>query len=365
MWLSRKSVFRALFIASILTLQILPLQPVPVIGATLPPSPTLQFIYIDANVGGSSGGHSALKIGNTVYHFQYFPDELFKLVRERWAYFRYIYNDLENRTLYVAHIQIGPHDLKTLQEYLDQYYLIQEAHMMRLRELSRDSTLLGDISRGNFHMALNGLGLFSAEAPSDEISVPLRSAIYHTHGVDYLKHTMETLDHKFSKIPLFIPSIQSSDIQIGIYPSPIGSLSGKYAENRLKRTALSMLDHASPLQKTELIDMDQFARPGDRRGLTRNEREKLSAYAKILEASVIQLPLSGRPDWGYPLLLANARYQAVMWSLKQNKLCLLDPFPESAKSVLPKTLQGGPRRDGKAGGSSLGEILGYPPKYLC
>ncbi len=342
MRLSRKSVFRAFFIGFVLIQQLFPLQPVPVLGTPLPPSPTLQFIYIDANVGGSSGGHSALKIGNMVYHFQYFSDGLFKLVRERWAYFRYVYNDLENRTLYVAHIQIEPHDLKTLREYLDRYYLVQEAHMVRLREVSADATLLTDISCGNFQMPLNGLGLFSVECPSDKVSVLLRSVIYHAYGVNYLKHTMETLDHKLSKIPFAVPSVVPNSIQTESYPPPITGLSGKYAENRLKRTALNILERASPLQKAELIDMDQFVRPGDRRGLTRNEWEKLSAYAEILEASVIQLPLSSRPDWGYPLLLANARYQAVMWSLKRNRLCLLDPFPESAKSVLPKTLQGDP-----------------------
>jgi len=339
MWQSRKSVFRVFFIGFILIPQIFPLQPDPAIGS---PSPTLQFIYIDANVGGSSGGHSALKIGNTVYHFQYFPDGLFKLVRERWAYFRYIYNDLENRTLYVAHIQIKPRDLKTLRAYLNRYYLIQEAHVRRLRDLSEDSTLLTDMSRGDFQIPINGLGLFSPEAPSDEVSVLLRSAVYHTYGENYLKRAMKTLDHKLSKIPFVVPSVTPSDIRSETYPPPITGLSEKYAENRLKRTALNILDRASPLQKTELIDMDRFVRPGDRRGLARNEKKKLSVYAELLKASVIQLPSSSRPDWGYPLLLANARYQAVMWSLKRNRLFLLDPFPESAKSVSPQTLKGDP-----------------------
>ena len=342
MWLFRKSLFRALFIGSIFIQQVFFLWPVPAVSSPLPPSPTFQFIYIDANVGGSSGGHSALKIGNTVYHFQYFPDGLFKLVRERWSYFRYIYNDLENRTLYVANIHIENRNLSSLKEYLDRYYLIQEAHMTRHRELLADTAFLNDISCGHFRMTLNGLGLFSLEGPSDKVSALLRSAIYNTYGASYLKHTIETLDHRLSQIPLTVSSVGSVDIRSDYYPPPLAGLSRKYAENRLKRTALEVLDRALPLQKVELIDMDQFVRPGDRSGLTQNEKEKLSAYAQLLKESVIQLTFSSRPDWGYPLLLANARYQAVMWSLKRNRLCLLDPFPESAKSISPQTLQEDP-----------------------
>lgn len=68
---------------------------------------SVQFIYIDANIGNSSGGHTALRLGDMVYHFQLFPDGFFRIVRDRWSYFRYIYNDLENRTLNLAHISVS------------------------------------------------------------------------------------------------------------------------------------------------------------------------------------------------------------------------------------------------------------------
>ena len=336
----RKSAFYALFIGVLLP-AILP-QPLPAEGEPSSSLPPFQFIYVDANVGGSSGGHSALRINNTIYHFQYFPDGLFKLVRERWPYFRYIYNDLENRTLYVAHIHIKPNDLQTLQAHLDRTYLIQEAHMARLGELSADAQLLKDLSRGHFRMSIHGAGLFSFDSASDEVSTQLRSAVIDTYGEKYLERTMETLDRELSKIPLVVPDIEPISINNDIYPPPVKSLSKKYAENRLKRTALFVLDGALPIRKIELTDMDRFIRPGDRRGLTKNERKKLSAYAETLKTSVIHLAASNRPDWGYPLLLANARYQAVMGSLKRNRLCLLDPFPEGAKSVSPKTLEEDP-----------------------
>jgi hypothetical protein len=304
--------------------------------------PDFQFIYIDANVGGSSGGHSALRLGNTVYHFQYFPDGLFKLVRERWPHFRYIYNDLENRTLYVAHIRMAKDDFQRLQQYLNRYYLIQEAHMARLEKLTADANLLSDLSRGHFQMSVNGAGLFSLKEPSDDISIQLRSAVINAHGEDYLRESVEKLDRVLRQMPLVVPEMKGIRIDTEVYPAPIASLSRKYTENRLKRTALGLLDRAAPVRKQELTDMDRFVRLGDEKGLTRNERQKLSAYAQILMAAVIHLPASSRPDWGYALLLANARYQAVMGSLKEDRLYLLDPFPEFAKSVSATTLKGDP-----------------------
>ena len=307
-----------------------------------PTSSPLQFIYIDANVGGSSGGHSALRIHNTIYHFQYFPEGLFKLVREKWPHFRYIYNDLENRTLHVAHIHIENQDLKVLQEYLDRTYLIQEAHMARLGELAADTQLLNDLDRGRFRMSIHGAGLFSSNDPPNEISKALRFMVGNTYGKDYLNWAIEALDRELSEISLVMPEIVPHKVSAEVYPSPLFCLSKKYSENRLKRAALNVLNRALPVRKIDLTNMDHFARHGNRKGLSKNERHKLSAYAQTLKASVLRLPDSERPDWGYPLLLANARYQAVMWSLKQNSLCLLDPFPESAKSVVSRTTRGDP-----------------------
>jgi hypothetical protein len=342
MCISRKSLFWALFMGLIFVQQRSPLRPAMAEGGASQPPPNFQFIYIDANVGGSSGGHSALRLGNTVYHFQYFPDRLFKLVRERWAHFRYIYNDLENRSLYVAHIHMGKDDFQRLRDYLNRYYLIQEAHMGRLEELSADTNFLKDLNRDHFQMSVQGAGLFSLQEPSDDISNGLRSAFINAHGKGYLKKATGTLDLELWKIPLEVPRLKQIQINSAVYPTPIASISREYAENRLKRTALDMLGRAIPVNRDELADMDRFVRLGDQKGLTRNERQKLTVYAETLKTAVIHLPASSRPDWGYALLLANARYQAVMWSLKQDRLCLLDPFSESAKSVSSETLRGDP-----------------------
>jgi len=295
-------------------------------------------------VGGSSGGHSALRINDTVYHFQYFPNGLFKLVRERWSHFRYVYNDLENRTLYTANINVKENDLVVIRESLDQYYLIQNAHIARLKALTADANFIDDLYHGHNQISIEGVGFFSFKDSPDEISTQLQSAIINVYGKDYLVSAINNLDQEFLNIPFNVLRLKDLKINNDIYPAPVVTLSKKYAENRLKRTALYVLNRKLPLLKNELLDMDIFFRPPNnkkltQKGLTQNERNKLVAYSEILKTSVIKLIKSNRPDWGYPLLLATARYQAVMLTLKHNRLFLLDPFPEVTVSASEKIIQ--------------------------
>jgi len=301
------------------------------------PCAFFRFLYIDANVGGSSGGHAGMHIGDTVYHFQYFPDGLFRLVRDRWPHFRYIYNDLENRTIYAARVDVTPRDLGRIREHLDQCYLVQEARMTRLDLLKADARLLNDVRHNIHQMELKGAGLFSQTRAPDPISRRLGAAITKKYGAEYLDLAIMSLDRALAAIPLIVTEAPNPGILREVDTGSVGSPWLNYAENRLKHAALVVLKRALPVQDSELVDMAACSRPGDPKGLSEDEQRVLSSYGENLENSVMELVSSRRPDWGYALLLAAARYQAVMRSLECNRLLLLDPFPdaglkESAKS---------------------------------
>ena len=66
---------------------------------------SLDYLYVNANTGQSSGGHSAIRLGQLVYHFQYFPDKIFHIIREPWEEFRYVYGIQENRTILIRKIK--------------------------------------------------------------------------------------------------------------------------------------------------------------------------------------------------------------------------------------------------------------------
>ncbi len=332
----------SLLISLFLIQELVFLQPVMAEDDSVLPGAFFRFLYIDANVGGSSGGHTGLHIGHTVYHFQYFPDGFFRLVRDRWPHFRYIYNDLENRTIYAASVDVTASDLSRIREHFDQYYLVQEAHMARLDVLNADAQLLDDFSHGIEHMALNGAGLFSQNEPPDDISNQLRAAITKKYGAEYLDLAIQSLARALVVIPLVVTEAPNSEISREVYPGSVGSPWLNYAENRLKHTALVVLKRALPVREAELMDMDAFSRPGDPKELSEDEQRNLSSYAENLKKSAMALASSRRPDWGYALLLTAARYQAVMRSLKYNRLFLLDPFPDAALKASAKSIQDDP-----------------------
>lgn len=299
---------------------------------------SIQFIYIDSNIGNSSGGHTAFRLGNMVYHFQVFPDGFFRLVRDNWSYFRYIYNDLENRTLTLAHISVNIKTFERIQRRLNRYYLIQEAHMARLDALKADEKLLSDLVAGKNEILVKGVGLFSQKTEPSPSAHALRSAMAFTHGKDFLEKGIRYLDMELANISMDLTIPETTIISNTTYPPRLVSISNTYQQNRLKRAALSMIQNVLPLDRDKLCDISALTQTGDPSELNINERMLFNAYTNQLVTTVVELPISKRPDWGYPLLLAVARYQAIHRSLDKNHLILLDVFPTDARIVSDKSL---------------------------
>ena len=214
---------------------ILLLQPFPAGGANpAPPTASFQFLYIDANVGGSSGGHSALRINNSVYHFQYYPDGIFRLIREPWTHFRYIYNDLENRTIHIALIQLKPDDKATIKQHFDRFHLIQAAYLERLQTLDDDTELIDNFTNNRRQISIPGAGFFAFHKTPDEISSRVRSIIVDAYPGNYLKQNLKALDLEMLKLPVVVSRLEKNIcISKQTYPENIISLTKIYRENVL------------------------------------------------------------------------------------------------------------------------------------
>src|SRR2546430_17361663 len=64
----------------------------------------IDYLYVDANEGGSSGGHAGLRVGDDVFHFEYRRPGILVLRRETFDDFRREYTGLENRTIEASRI---------------------------------------------------------------------------------------------------------------------------------------------------------------------------------------------------------------------------------------------------------------------
>jgi len=313
-------------------------------AAPRPFSHSIQFIYIDANIGNSSGGHTALRLGEIVYHFQIFPDGFFRIVRDHWPYFRYIYNDLENRTLHLAQISVSAKTFKRVKRCFNRRYLIQETHMKRLNSLQADITLLADLSMGKRDITVKGAGLFSRKIGqlASGYMQELRCAVTFAHGKNFLEKNISDLDRELANISINLKVPETDKISTTAYPPAGISVFNIYQQNRLKRAALSVIQRSLSVNSDEFRDISSLARPGAPTFLTVHEQKLFSVYAGELMAAIVKLPVSKRPDWGYPLLIAIARYQAVQRSLDRNRLILLDPFPTDAQIISDKNQQTDP-----------------------
>jgi hypothetical protein len=266
----------------------------------------LAWVYVEANTGGSSGGHVALRVADTVYHVQQAPGGLFELNRDEWKTFRHLYAGLQNRTLALAELDVAPADVARVERHLAKAYVTQRAEFDRRQRLALDVAWSEAWREGRAAPALAGAGLLAREAPPDPHAEALRARVEREHGAGFLAREIERVE---AGLAAFAPGA--------------GELEA-LRETLLLREALVALDEGSPLaERAALSPPGALAEP-----LTDEEREGARRFAEAQQETVLALLTSARPDRARPLLLALARHQALARSAASGRLVLLDPYAD-------------------------------------
>jgi len=272
------------------------------------------FVYVRANVGGASGGHAALVDGETVYHLQTDGDGTYRLARDTWVHFAYVYAGLQNRPLSVAHVAVTPETRDRVLDRFARAYVEQDIAISRREAQADDVAWLEAWTDGRSLPPLRNAGLFDPTRPADPDAVQLRDA---------LRGSLSEAQRAF----------------VASTAEPTDGDVEALRERLALREALLALDQGWALAAEALVSIpERFDDP-----LTAPERASLERFALELERSVGDLLHSARPDRGYALLLAQARYTAVRRSLKTNRLVLLDAWAghvgaESALDEAPSEL---------------------------
>ncbi|MEA1921520.1 MAG: hypothetical protein U9N63_02570 [Pseudomonadota bacterium] len=275
-------------------------------------SPSLDFIYVNANIGEAAGGHTALRLGETVFHYQFQQNGNFLLVRESWSRFRFVYNELCNRSIFISSLPLAPPIYEKLRYHFIAILLAQEQTLRRLEESETQLKFIENLRAGQKTLALPGLGLFDRSGSKDPHAVSLRHEVEEALGNNFLAQEKEQAG---LKIALFAVSFDSEAAVNG------------FSEQLTLQETLHILSAGSPLAQTALIlPLENEA------VLTLAERESLQHFKSRLRISIIGLLRSNRPDRGAALLLQMARYQTVQRSLAANRLLSLDPFSDRALS---------------------------------
>jgi hypothetical protein len=257
----------------------------------------LGFVYVRANVGAASGGHAALLAGDTVYHLQTDGDGLYRIARDRFTRFAYVYADLQNRPLQIAHVEVTPEARERVVDRFARLYVEQDLEDSRRESLASDVAWLEAWAEGRPPPPLRMAGLLDPDHPADPDALRLR---------DELREPLEAAQRALAA--------KASDAS----PADLEALRDRLALGE----ALRALTHAFSLAPEALVRIPaRFDDP-----LTDLEKRGLEAYAGALAQDAAALLRSSRPDRGYALLLIEARYIAVRRSLVSDRLVLLDAF---------------------------------------
>ncbi|TGL24776.1 hypothetical protein EHQ47_02180 [Leptospira bourretii] len=121
------------------------------------------FLYIDSNSGQSSGGHSALRLGDRVYHLQYsFEDKIFHIVREPWDEFRFQYGVVQNRNIEFYEWDLSEQSKRLLRQKWNELYLVQETHIQNQKKLEEEwENLKTKRTENQFFLPVSGFGYFT------------------------------------------------------------------------------------------------------------------------------------------------------------------------------------------------------------
>jgi hypothetical protein len=321
---------------------------------------SFDYLYIESNEGGSSGGHTAIRFGPSVYHFQN-EAGLLVLHRERADDFLYTYALLGNRTIHTTRIGVSEKSLSRLVDRFRLRHRAQEAqlrvedaltHDRRLLELLRDREKDPTSQPEKPLLAVPGLGYFDLRpSMAGNRSTPLLSLgrdIARVQGPDFLANRRRALIDEMQTLSQLDPTAWAAELPTSIYDHPpfARAYSSRWIDLAAGLAALDTLEAARPL-----ADASHHAPGDDSFVLDAEEIRALARYAQELAAQLVELVDSRRPDWGQTLLVGMARLSALNRSLESEHLVFLDSFPEEPEAIGHVTIN----RRGELGPMRLSE----------
>lgn len=129
--------------------------------ADAPVRNAVSYIYVDGNEAGAGGGHTAIRAGDSVFHFQRVPDGFFIVERTPWDGFLFSYSRLQNRNIYETPLRL---DKKQGQRLVQRLTDLQVRHRWMLQRRSasvdRKKRLRALLEDGKITVSYPVLGYF-------------------------------------------------------------------------------------------------------------------------------------------------------------------------------------------------------------
>lgn len=317
---------------------------------------SFEYLYVEANEGNSSGGHSAIQFGDETYHYQHHDSGLIRLLRQDKPEFYFLYRFLQNRRIHLSHIEISDETFNMLNEHFKLQFLAQDQQFKQLNDLHKDRVLLRRLlyklsaddafldADFSVVLQLKGAGLFYAEqeldsqkkdenirnvkgvqSQSSHTIEMLRKKIEQHYGQDYLMHRQKQITTDIKTLTPSHWSAVKSILSKENFPPAINSFADTYADYLTGLIAIKVLAEGQPLRPDAIVVTHEAVTPEEKAVLERLRDQQILSLLKSVN--------SGRPDWGYALLVNMARFIAVDLSLQLGQWVFIDDFAMDSEWV--------------------------------
>jgi hypothetical protein len=278
------------------------------------PVPDVAIVYVEGNVGGASGGHVALRAGDSAFHLQYVPGEFFRIMRDPWPVFDFEYGTLQNRPVHAAYLDAVPAERRRIADYMTARHLEQRRKLDALERAGADAALLEALLGEREGVSVRGAGLLDRAHAGDPFAAALRRGVEAHLGAGALA-----------------AHAAASGARLRAELEALSA--GEAGAPEVLREGLAEAVALAALAGDFGLATDSWLVPEGSAPLKVEEREALAALSADLEARIAALVGSTRPDRGFALLVAAARAQALRRSLAEGRLVFLDPFPDDAPQL--------------------------------
>jgi hypothetical protein len=299
----------------------------------------VDYLYIRANEGGSSGGHAAIRFDASVFHFQH-DRGLLRLVRDDWSRFEHVYRTLQNRDIELNRIAVTSETYERLDRAFRRRHLVQEQQLAILATIQRDARWLEALTAPEAGalpgepVSAPGIGFFADEGPAPGVLLELRRRIEAVHGADFLERRSRQIDAAAAAITAAPVDVDAIALDPRRYPAIPPSFAERSEALLSARAALGVLVQPRPLRSgVTLSGPGAGATGADALALDASETARLAALSQALLQGMVRLVASRRYDWGSPLLLGMARLVALEASIRGGRWVLLDTFPPDADTI--------------------------------
>jgi hypothetical protein len=309
------------------------------LGLARPADATVELLHVEANEGGSSGGHAALRLGAATYHFQNVGG-LLLLAREDSRSFVHDYALLQNRPIHALRIEVAPEAERAARGRFQERLAAQRSQLDALSALRAERSLLalllrsarGEEAPGDA-LAIPGAGYFEDAgpgAPADPAVAALREAVVRERGEGFFTRRQRELREEMAGLALEPDAAAAPPPRLDAYaPLPLRyGFGARYADLAAAQVALAVLAEARGLRAEGLRTGEE---PSLR--LSPDAAHALRAFAGRLRAGLLRRLGAAPPDCGRALLVGMARLAAVELSLREGRLRVLDAFGDGAPTL--------------------------------